>query len=175
MHHCSQAVVANGQIIFLRGQVSQDLETREVLQVGDPTAQTRKTMENIKLLLEGAGSSLGHICRTVVYLTDIRYRDAVYQEMGRLLQGAPGGCSPARPGSWCRRLPGRNGSRNRGDRGHSQGCLNPESPWSAAMCSGWMPQQPPTTWAPAATHSRAASTNSAGVVASPFCQRRSSA
>ena len=39
-------------------------------------------MANIKLLLEEAGSELGHICRIVVYLTDIRYRDAVYQEMG---------------------------------------------------------------------------------------------
>jgi enamine deaminase RidA (YjgF/YER057c/UK114 family) len=28
-----------------------------------------------------------HICRIVVYLTDIRYREAVYREMGKWLKG----------------------------------------------------------------------------------------
>ena len=31
----SQAVVAKGTMVFLRGQVSQDLDTRETLNVGD--------------------------------------------------------------------------------------------------------------------------------------------
>ena len=44
-------------------------------------------MANIKLLLDEAGASLEHICRIVVYLTDIRYREAVYQEMGNWLKG----------------------------------------------------------------------------------------
>ena len=39
------------------------------------------------MLLQEAGSELGHICRIVVYLTDIRHRDAVYQEMGKWLKG----------------------------------------------------------------------------------------
>lgn len=83
----SQGVVARGTMVFLRGQVSQDLETRECLHVGDATAQTKKTMENIKMLLEEAGSCLDDICRIVVYLTDIRYREDVYQEMGKWLKG----------------------------------------------------------------------------------------
>jgi enamine deaminase RidA (YjgF/YER057c/UK114 family) len=83
----SQAVVAKGTLVFLRGQVSQDLDTRESLHVGDARLQTRKTMENIKLLLEDSGSELAHICRIVVYLTDIRYREDVYQEMGDWLKG----------------------------------------------------------------------------------------
>jgi enamine deaminase RidA (YjgF/YER057c/UK114 family) len=83
----SQGVVARGTMVFLRGQVSQDLDTRESLNVGDATLQTRKTMENIKMLLEEAGSELSHICRIVVYLTDIRYREAVYREMGVWLKG----------------------------------------------------------------------------------------
>jgi enamine deaminase RidA (YjgF/YER057c/UK114 family) len=82
-----QAVVAKGTTVFLRGQVSQDLDSRESLHVGDATLQTRKTMENIKLLMEEAGGTLDHICRIVVYLTDIRYREAVYREMGRWLKG----------------------------------------------------------------------------------------
>ena len=83
----SQGVDARGTMVFLRGQVSQDLETRECLHVGDATAQTKKTMENIKMLLEEAGSCLDDICRIVVYLTDIRYREDVYQEMGKWLKG----------------------------------------------------------------------------------------
>ena len=82
-----QAVVARGATVFLRGQVAQDLETRESLHVGDPAEQTAKAMENIKLLLEEAGSEMAHICRIVVYLTDIRYREAVYREMGKWLKG----------------------------------------------------------------------------------------
>jgi len=82
-----QAVVARGTMVFLRGQVAQDLDTRESLHVGDATAQTAKTMANIKLLMEESGGSLDHICRIVVYLTDIRYREAVYREMGKWLKG----------------------------------------------------------------------------------------
>ena len=43
-------------------------------------------MQNIALLLEEAGTTLDSICRIVVYLTDIRYREAVYQEMGKWLK-----------------------------------------------------------------------------------------
>jgi enamine deaminase RidA (YjgF/YER057c/UK114 family) len=82
-----QAVVAKGTMVFVRGQVSQDLDTRESLHIGDAGAQTAKTMANIKLLMEEAGGSLDHICRIVVYLTDVRHREAVYREMGRWLQG----------------------------------------------------------------------------------------
>lgn len=83
----SQGVVARGTMVFLRGQVAQDLETRESLHVGDAGAQTAKAMANIKMLLEEAGSDISHVCRIVVYLTDIRYREAVYQEMGKWLKG----------------------------------------------------------------------------------------
>lgn len=82
-----QAVKARGTMVFLRGQVAQDLDTRECLHVGDAGKQTEKTMANIKMLLEEAGASMEHICRIVVYLTDIRYREAVYQEMGKWLKG----------------------------------------------------------------------------------------
>ena len=83
----SQGVVAKGATVFLRGQVSQDLDTRESLYNGDPKLQTRKTMENVEMLLGEAGSCMAHICRIVVYLTDIRYREPIYREMGRWLKG----------------------------------------------------------------------------------------
>jgi enamine deaminase RidA (YjgF/YER057c/UK114 family) len=81
-----QAVVARGTMVFLRGQVAQDLDSRESLHVGDAAKQTEKTMQNIAMLLDEAGSCMADICRIVVYVTDIRYRDAVYQEMGKWLK-----------------------------------------------------------------------------------------
>ena len=83
----SPGVVARGTMVFLRGQVPQDLESRESLHVGDAAGQTEKTMANIAMLLDETGSELGHICRVVVYLTDIRHREAVYGVMGRWLKG----------------------------------------------------------------------------------------
>jgi enamine deaminase RidA (YjgF/YER057c/UK114 family) len=83
----AQAVVARGTMVFLRGQVSQDLDSRESLHVGDAAQQTERAMRNIKMLLEESGSCLDDVCRIVVYLTDIRYREDVYQEMGKWLKG----------------------------------------------------------------------------------------
>ena len=51
----AQAVVARGTMVFLRGQLSQDLDSRESLHVGDAGRQTEKAMQNIKLLLEEVG------------------------------------------------------------------------------------------------------------------------
>ena len=83
----AQAVVARGTMVFLHGQVSQDLDSRESLHVGDAAQQTERAMRNIKMLLEESGSCLDDVCRIVVYLTDIRYREDVYQEMGKWLKG----------------------------------------------------------------------------------------
>ena len=81
-----QAVVA-GNTIYLRGQIGQDLETRESVGIGDVAAQTEQAMANIAMLLEEAGSKVEDIVKIVVYLTDIRYREPVYQVMGSWLKG----------------------------------------------------------------------------------------
>ena len=81
-----QAVVA-GNLVFIRGQVGQDLDTAESVGHGDPAAQAEQAMENIGTLLEEAGARLEDICRITIYLTDIRYREAVYRVVGRHLKG----------------------------------------------------------------------------------------
>lgn len=81
-----QAVVA-GRTIYLRGQVPQDLDTRENVAVGDPAGQAEKVMQNIALLLSECGAELEHICKVTVYLTDIRHRETVYRVVGRWLKG----------------------------------------------------------------------------------------
>jgi len=81
-----QAVVA-GNTVFLRGQIAQDLDTRESLHIGNAGKQADKAMANIAMLLEESGSELSHITKVVIYLTDIRYREAVYRSMGKWLKG----------------------------------------------------------------------------------------
>jgi enamine deaminase RidA (YjgF/YER057c/UK114 family) len=83
----AQAVVARGKMVFLRGQVAQDLDTAKSVALDDPASQTHQVMRNIELLLEESGARMEHICRIVVYLTDIRYREAVYRAMGGYLKG----------------------------------------------------------------------------------------
>jgi enamine deaminase RidA (YjgF/YER057c/UK114 family) len=81
-----QAVVA-GNIVFVRGQVGQDLDTSESVGIGDPAAQADQALTNIEVLLAEAGARLEDICRITVYLTDIRFREAVYRTIGRRLRG----------------------------------------------------------------------------------------
>ena len=82
-----QVVVARGTMVFVRGQVGQDLVSRESVAVGDAAGQTEQAMANVKELLEEAGSSLDHICKITIYITDPRYREAVYRTVGRWLKG----------------------------------------------------------------------------------------
>ena len=81
-----QAVVA-GNTVYLRGQIGQDLDTRESVGVGDVEAQAERAMANIAMLLDEAGGELADIVKVVVYLTDVRYREPVYRVMGRWLKG----------------------------------------------------------------------------------------
>jgi enamine deaminase RidA (YjgF/YER057c/UK114 family) len=89
----AQAVRARGDLIFLRGQVAQDLDTAEDVGIGDPIAQTHKVMQNIRQLVEEAGGRMEHVCKLVVYLTDVRYREAVYRTMGEYIRGVHPVCT----------------------------------------------------------------------------------
>ena len=80
-------VVRAGNMVFVRGQVGQDLETRESVGTGDAAAQTEQAMANVKVLLEEAGSKLDHICKVTIYIIDPRYREDVYRVVGRWLKG----------------------------------------------------------------------------------------
>lgn len=80
-----QAVRA-GQTVYLRGQVGTDFEGR-LVGLGDPAAQADQAMKNVKQLLEEAGSDLSHIVKTTTYITDPRFREPVYREVGKWLKG----------------------------------------------------------------------------------------
>ncbi len=80
-------VVVAGSMVFVRGQVGQDLDTSASVGFGDVTAQAEQAMANISMLLDEAGSRLEHICKIVVYLVDARYREPVYRVIGKWLKG----------------------------------------------------------------------------------------
>jgi len=88
----SQGVVA-ANIIFLRGQVAQDLDTAENVAIGDPVGQTHRVMQNIQLLIDEAGGKMEHLAKLVIYLTDIRHREAVYRTMGEYIKGVHPACT----------------------------------------------------------------------------------
>ena len=82
-----QVVVARGTMVFVRGQIGQDLETSKSVGIGDAAAQADQAMKNIKMLLEEAGSAIEHICKITIYIIDPRYREEVYRVIGRHLKG----------------------------------------------------------------------------------------
>lgn len=65
----SQAIVADG-FVYVSGQVPATPETNE-LELGDIRSETRRTLENVRLVLEAAGSSLGDVVRVGVFLADL--------------------------------------------------------------------------------------------------------
>ena len=78
--------VRAGNFVFLRGQVGQALDGSNV-GTGDAAAQTEQAMKNVKQLLEEQGAKLADICKITIYLTDPRYREAVYKVVGKSLKG----------------------------------------------------------------------------------------
>ena len=80
-----QAVRA-GNTVYVRGQVGTDF-AGNLVGLGDPQAQAEQAMKNVKQLLEEAGSDLSHIVKTTTYIIDPRYREPVYQEVGKWLKG----------------------------------------------------------------------------------------
>lgn len=74
-------------MVFVRGQIGQNLDTSASVGIGDPAEQAHQAMRNIAMLLSESGSEMAHICRLVIYLTDIRHREAVYRAIGEHIKG----------------------------------------------------------------------------------------
>ncbi|OGT96340.1 MAG: deaminase [Gemmatimonadetes bacterium RIFCSPLOWO2_02_FULL_71_11] len=65
----SQAVIANG-FLYSAGQIALDPATM-VLVGTDVTAQTERVLRNLEAILHEAGSSLGRVVKTTVFLADM--------------------------------------------------------------------------------------------------------
>ena len=95
----SQAIKANG-FIFVSGQVPLDPRTQQMVE-GDAARQTERVLENLKGILEGAGSSLERVVKTTVYLKDLADFAAMNEVYGRYFSSS----SPARATVEVARLP----------------------------------------------------------------------
>ncbi len=82
-----QVVVASGTMVFVRGQVGQDLDTSNSVAIGDPAGQADRAMANIQQLLREAGARMEHLCKITIYITDPRFREEVYRAIGKWTKG----------------------------------------------------------------------------------------
>lgn len=86
----SQAVVTDGWV-FASGQIPIDPATGELIE-GDISAQTHQVMKNLAAVLRAAGTSLGSVVKTTVYLSDM----ASFTEMNAVYSEHFGDHRPAR-------------------------------------------------------------------------------
>lgn len=84
---CQAVVTQGGKTVYLRGQCPQNLDDAVNIESRDPADQTHKVMQNIRQLIEEAGGSMEHLVKVVVYITDVRHREAVYRTMGEYIKG----------------------------------------------------------------------------------------
>lgn len=95
----SQAIRANG-FIYTAGQIPFDPATGQLIE-GDVAAQTGRVMENLKAIVEAAGSSLDKTVKATVFLKDMGDFAAMNEVYGRYFTKNP----PARSTVEVSRLP----------------------------------------------------------------------
>lgn len=95
----SQAIKANG-FVYTAGQIPLDPTTGNTVE-GDIQAQTHRALQNLQLVLEAAGSNLGNVVKTTVFLQNMDDFGAMNEVYGRFFEHAP----PARSAVEVARLP----------------------------------------------------------------------
>lgn len=88
----AQAVEAGG-FVFVTGQVANRPGTQpagdptKVVELGSVEEQTVQVMENLKAILEEAGTDLAHVVKRNVYITHLADFKPVYEVMARYFPG----------------------------------------------------------------------------------------
>lgn len=95
----SQAVRANG-FVFVSGQIPLDPKTQQVVE-GDAAVQTERVLENLKAVVEAAGSTIPRVVKTTVFLADMNDFAAMNEVYARYFVAHP----PARSTVEVTRLP----------------------------------------------------------------------
>lgn len=95
----SQAIRANG-LVFASGQIPLDPATGQIV-AGDITLQTERVLNNLRAVLEAAGTSLDRVVKTTVFLADLGDFGAMNEAYGRFFEHPP----PARSTVEVSRLP----------------------------------------------------------------------
>jgi 2-iminobutanoate/2-iminopropanoate deaminase len=89
-----------GNLVFVSGQAGRDPRTGAL--ADDVETQTEQALKNVSAILEAAGSSLSHVVRCGVFLTDIRE----FQKMNQVYARMFGAHRPARTTVEVSALPG---------------------------------------------------------------------
>jgi 2-iminobutanoate/2-iminopropanoate deaminase len=95
----SQAIKANG-LIFTAGQIALDPLTGQLVE-GDVARQTARVLDNLKAIVEAAGSFLDRAVKATVYLKDMNDFAAMNEVYARYFPKEP----PARSTVEAARLP----------------------------------------------------------------------
>ena len=74
--------IVEGGFVFTSGMIAIDPENGKVVD-GGIKEQTRRVLENVKAVLEAAGSSLERVTKTTVYLKD----PSLFKEMNEVYAG----------------------------------------------------------------------------------------
>ncbi len=86
----SQATIVNG-LIYTAGQIALNPQTMEIVH-GGIKEQTERVMENLRAVLQAAGSDFSKVLKTTVFLVDM----ADFTAMNEVYSAAFGGHKPAR-------------------------------------------------------------------------------
>jgi len=84
----SQGIVAGG-FVFCSGQIALDPASGELVGASDVRVQARRAMDNLRGVLEAAGSSIDRIVRTTIFLADMGDFGAVNEVYGSYFTSAP--------------------------------------------------------------------------------------
>jgi len=87
----SQAVVWSGAggLVFCSGQVALDPASGDLTGASDVRAQARRAMENLKAVLEAAGSGFDRVVKTTIFLADMGDFGAVNEVYGSYFVAEP--------------------------------------------------------------------------------------
>jgi 2-iminobutanoate/2-iminopropanoate deaminase len=94
------SAIAFGNLVFVSGQGPVDPDSKKIIR-GDVVDQMKVAVENVRLILEEAGSSLAHVLKVTVYLSDMED----FQRMNDLYRTYFGPIYPARTTIEAARLP----------------------------------------------------------------------
>lgn len=83
----SQAIRVQ-DLVFTAGQIAIDPATGKLV-VGGVKAQARQVLRNLSAVLDAAGSSIAHVVKTTVFLTDIRTYSEVNAIYGEFFTESP--------------------------------------------------------------------------------------
>ena len=79
--HYAPGVISNG-MLYISGQLSLDLDTREVVS-GGPDKHMEQALVNLERVLNAAGLTRESVVQCRIYIADVSYWDAINEVYGK--------------------------------------------------------------------------------------------